>query len=160
MQTSLEIWSGGQTGVDRAAQDAATELGLPTGGWLPQGRLTEDGPLPTHYAGFRETDSPEYAERTRLNVRDTDATLILRWGEARGGTLETIEIARFLERPLLEINLAVTDPKAAAVLVSGWLQRFPPIRRLNAAGPRASQAPDVYGIARQVLRLALLTADG
>jgi len=37
----LEIRSGGQTGADRAALDAAIKLGLPYGGWCPQGRIDE-----------------------------------------------------------------------------------------------------------------------
>jgi hypothetical protein len=34
---------GGQTGADQAASDAAIELGIPYGGWIPKGRLTERG---------------------------------------------------------------------------------------------------------------------
>jgi len=44
----VEIVSGGQTGVDRAALDTALALGLPCGGWCPRGRRAEDGPLFTH----------------------------------------------------------------------------------------------------------------
>ena len=42
----MKIISGGQTGADQAALDAAIELTIPYGGWLPKGRKTEDGPLP------------------------------------------------------------------------------------------------------------------
>jgi hypothetical protein len=70
------IISGGQTGVDRGALDAAIELGLPHGGWCPLGRRSEDGPIAAHYC-LRETDSPDYPDRTERNVREGDATLIL-----------------------------------------------------------------------------------
>jgi Circularly permutated YpsA SLOG family len=40
-----KIVSGGQTGADQAALDAAIELGFPHGGWVPKGRKTESGPL-------------------------------------------------------------------------------------------------------------------
>lgn len=43
------IVSGGQTGADQAGLDAAINLGIPYGGWIPKGRLTEDGPLPEKY---------------------------------------------------------------------------------------------------------------
>ena len=43
------IVSGGQTGADRAALDVALTFDIPHGGWIPQGRKTEDGPLPTKY---------------------------------------------------------------------------------------------------------------
>jgi hypothetical protein len=55
---SLKIVSGGQPGVDRAALDAAIEHGLPLGGWVPRGRLAEDGPLDDKYV-VRETPSEE-----------------------------------------------------------------------------------------------------
>ena len=40
-----KIVSGGQTGVDRGALDAAIALGIPHGGWCPKGRKAEDGPI-------------------------------------------------------------------------------------------------------------------
>jgi len=44
-----KIISGGQTGADRAALDVAIKLNIPHGGWIPKGRLAEDGPLPDKY---------------------------------------------------------------------------------------------------------------
>jgi hypothetical protein len=44
-----KIISGGQTGADQAALDAAIKLGIPHGGWIPKGRLTEKGTLPDKY---------------------------------------------------------------------------------------------------------------
>ena len=79
----MHIISGGQTGVDRGALDAALKLDIPHGGWCPHGRLAEDGPIPDCYR-LRETDSAEYAVRTELNVFDSDATLILCRGRPRG----------------------------------------------------------------------------
>ena len=42
----MKIVSGGQTGVDRAALDAALESGVEAGGWCPEGRMAEDGTIP------------------------------------------------------------------------------------------------------------------
>ncbi len=44
-----KIISGGQTGVDRGAIEAALELGFPYGGLIPKGRLAEDGAVPEKF---------------------------------------------------------------------------------------------------------------
>jgi hypothetical protein len=79
------IVSGGQTGVDRAALDVALEFGIPCGGWCPKGRLAVDGVIPSWYP-LQETQCADYAERTRLNMLDSDGTLILNVGKLTGGT--------------------------------------------------------------------------
>src|SRR5512132_1315628 len=84
----VRIVSGGQTGVDRAALDAAMAFGLACGGWVPRGRRAEDGAVPPRYP-MRETRGYTYAERTRRNVRDSDGTLILTRGRPTGGTALT-----------------------------------------------------------------------
>ena len=156
----MEIWSGGQTGVDRAALDAALECGLPIGGWIPKGRLAEDGSVPLKYATLREARTLDYGERTRLNVQDTDATLVLSWGSPQGGTRETLDVARDLGRPALTIDLAEADAAMAAARIRDWLPSFDLVRRLNVAGPRASQAPLAYDRAREILRIAFGTDEG
>jgi hypothetical protein len=45
----VKIVSGGQTGVDRGALDAALAAGFPCGGWCPADRRAEDGPIPQRY---------------------------------------------------------------------------------------------------------------
>lgn len=69
--------SGGQTGVDRAALNFAIESGIQHAGWCPLGRRAEDGVIPDCYH-LIEADTPLYQQRTRLNVRDSQATLIIR----------------------------------------------------------------------------------
>ncbi len=149
-----KIVSGGQTGADRAALDVAAELGLGTGGWIPRGRRAEDGSVPARYAGMLETDSTDYAERTRLNVRDSDATLVIGFGPAHGGTALTLEIARALARPVIELDLAQVEPAEAALELRVWLSETRP-RILNVAGPRLSEEPRSAEGARQVLQAAL-----
>ena len=41
-----KVISGGQTGADQAGWRAARAVGIPTGGWMPLGFLTEDSPRP------------------------------------------------------------------------------------------------------------------
>ena len=96
----FKIVSGGQTGVDRAGLEAAIALGLPYGGWVPKGRLAEDGVVPLKYAGMQEHTSSNYAVRTKANVRDSDATLIIAPSlPLSGGTMLTLRTAERLHRP-------------------------------------------------------------
>lgn len=150
-----KIVSGGQTGVDRAALDAAVELGIKCGGWVPKGRRAEDGPLAALYP-MRETASTAYDVRTRENVKDSDATLILTRGEATGGTKYTLEQARALKKPYHIIDLKRTHSPLAALR---WLEAKRPVV-LNIAGPRESEAPGIYDEAGAVIRHLLELAGG
>jgi len=133
------IVSGGQTGVDRAALDVSMDLGLGCRGWCPKGRKAEDGPLPQRYT-LRETESSEYSLRTRYNVRDSDATLILNRGELAGGTAATLRFAEEMNRPCLVLQMDL-DPEIGEVLT--WIAQGQ-FRVLNVAGPRESKYPGIY----------------
>ena len=146
----LEVVSGGQTGVDRAALDTALELGLDCGGWCPRGRRAEDGPLSARYP-LRETPSAAYPQRTEWNARDSDATLVLHRGRLRGGTALTVRLARSLGRPTLAVDLGTT---ADADAVREWLAHEG-VRRLNVAGPRESEQPGIHDQAAAFLRQVL-----
>ena len=136
------IISGGQTGVDRGALEAAIALGIPHGGWCPRGRLAEDGTIPARYA-LQETDSPQYAVRTERNVVDSDATLIFCRGTPTGGTEWTLICAERYGRPYLVVDL---NHAVDCQTLRRWLTSVRP-KVLNVAGPRESQAP---GIQQQV----------
>jgi hypothetical protein len=142
----MKIVSGGQTGVDRGALDAAIELAIPHGGWCPRGRLAEDGPIPEQY-GLFETDSSDYPSRTQRNVVESDATLILFRGRIAGGTELTFRLAESHQRPRLAVDL---DAAADPARVRRWLaeQR---VEVLNVAGPRESQNPGIGALARAFL---------
>lgn len=146
----LKIVSGGQTGVDRAALDAAMELGLPCGGWCPYGRRAEDGRISDKYP-LRETKSPGYMARTKKNVGNSDGTLILTLGRIRGGTRQTVIFARELARPYLVVNMAKKTPPDR---IRDWICKHE-IQVLNVAGPRESKKPGVYKRARKLLQDSL-----
>ncbi len=142
-----KIISGGQTGVDRGALDAAVALGIAHGGWCPRGRLAEDGPIPGRYE-LHETDSPDYPVRTERNVLDSDATLILCRGQVSGGTELTLRLAERHRRPCLVVDL---DRPLDVDPVRRWLVSHQ-VQVLNLAGPRESQSPGIGALAAGFVR--------
>lgn len=146
------IISGGQTGADRGALDAAIELGIEHGGHCPSGRRAEDGRIPERFR-LVETESSDYAVRTERNVLEADATLLVTRGAPTGGSALTAALARKHARTFLHLDLdSGGDPVAA---VREWLAARP-IACLNVAGPRESSCA---GIAQEV-RALLVRALG
>ena len=139
----IRIISGGQTGADRAALDIALKLNIAHGGWIPRGRLAEDGPLDAKYK-LKEMPTDSYSARTEKNVLDSDGTVILTHGKPSGGTDYTREMALRHGKQMLCIDLNLTSPSDAASSITSWIQSQK-IKDLNVAGPRASEDPGIYG---------------
>jgi hypothetical protein len=150
----VKVISGGQTGVDRAALDAAIELGLDYGGAIPRGRKAEDGPVDAKYWKLTELGTADYRVRTHRNVEDSDATLIIAEGRIKGGTALTAKYASAEAKPRLIVDLKKQDEALALGETTAWLRRVRP-KTLNIAGPRESEAPGIYEAARRFLRLLL-----
>lgn len=70
-----KIISGGRTGAHQAALEAAIKLGIPHGGSIPKGKLTEAGPLPPEY-DLIEMQTAAYNGRTERNVFESNGTLM------------------------------------------------------------------------------------
>jgi len=145
----FRVVTGGQTGVDRAALDAALDGGVPCGGWCPAGRWAEDGPIAARYP-LIETPETDPAFRTRRNVADGDGTLIIVDSAPDQGSRLACAAARELGRARLTVNLSQTAPDAARARVAAWIAREN-IRVLNIAGPRESSAPGIYSRAHDLL---------
>lgn len=141
-----KIVSGAQTGADRGALDAALARGFPVGGWIPAGRRAEDGEVPARYldAGLVETRSSGYLVRTELNVKESDATLILSFtveGATTGGTGRTAEFAQKHGKPCRYFLASAegVDPAQLAGAIQFVRENDPKV--LNVAGPRESKQP-------------------
>ena len=132
------VISGGQTGVDRGALDAAIALGIYHAGFCPKGRKAEDGVIPACYE-LQEHASADYRKRTEANIFASDATLVLTIGEPTGGTLLTMNLASRCNKPLVVVDLVLLarfhrEPD----LVAKWIVEHK-VRMLNVAGPRESK---------------------
>ena len=143
----LRIHSGGQSGADLGALVAAKRAGLQTGGVAPLGFLTEKGPQPVLAKyGLVECNSKEYPVRTRLNIVQSDMTLILARTPLSGGSKMTLEMAKEVGKPVFVID--PWDVIAPGRVCNLLLEYQPEI--LNVAGNRESKAP---GIAQRTLEL-------
>lgn len=156
------VVSGGQTGADRAALDFAIEHQLQHEGWCPRGRLAEDGPLAEQY-NLRETPSRKYSQRTKWNVRDSDATVVFTLAEvATGGTALTLRVAKNYGKPVLHLareGHASAGTAEAIRAAADELNHFieaNEVYHLNIAGPRASQSPRIANFVWSVLAAALV----
>jgi len=149
----MKIISGGQTGVDRGALDAALETGIDCGGTCPVGRKAEDGIIPAHYP-MTEHASHVYSDRTRQNVIDGDATLILHFGRLEGGTAFTRQCCDAEAKPYLVIDATVEDQSVAVQRILDFIAQHK-VRVLNVAGPRASKVPQAHTTTKQLLTTVL-----
>jgi len=155
MALQITILSGGQSGVDRAALDAAIEKGLDYRGWCPKGGWAEDLAEPpgllARYPHLRETPGADPAERTRRNVRDCDRLLVLTdssGATASKGTELAREHALTLGRPCLVLDL---DASGVVEHARAFLEGGDRDMAVCIAGPRESEAPGIYAKIRAFL---------
>ncbi|MCY4159999.1 MAG: putative molybdenum carrier protein [Bacteroidetes bacterium] len=133
----LTVISGGQTGVDRAALDAAIKWGVSYQGWCPAGRLAEDGRIPDCYL-LRDTPTIDAAERTVRNVQDSEGILIL-------GEMNRSKGTRLARKTAISLNRSIYQSEFLENIepVLQWLRT---LNRgmVNIAGPRESEQPGIY----------------
>jgi hypothetical protein len=145
-----KVISGGQSGADQGGLEAARRAGIPTGGFAPEGFLTEDGPQPELAARYGlEECSGGYDDRTVRNVRAGDATVLFARKPGSDGTRLTLDTLARLRKP------HIINPTAAKL--RDFLADHD-VRVLNVAGNRESVAP---GLAAEVEHLLYeaFTAD-
>jgi len=144
-----KIVSGGQTGVDRGALDAALDAGFSCGGWATEDRIAEDGTIPARYP-LTGLPGGGYEERTLRNVLDSDGTVILYFGVLEGGTRQTRDCCKAHGKPHLVLDAARMDPQEAANATRAFVAKVG-ISVLNVAGPRESKRPGIYRASRSLL---------
>lgn len=152
-----KVVTGGQTGAEQAAWVAARRAGIVTGGYMPRGFQTEDGPAPRVGALYGAIEFPmDDARRIRANLRRADG---LFWFGDPDSTeaADTFAACRELAKPFLTINPRFTPPAE----VVAWLSVFE-TATLVVAGDRASRAPRIGPLVESFLDrtfAALRTVD-
>jgi hypothetical protein len=144
-----KIISGGQTGADRGGLDFAIKHGIPHGGWVPNGRLAEDGIVPLKYL-MHEHPSPLYPPRTAANIHHSDGTILFNPGRMmeRGSAL-TLELCYQKKKPFLIW--------AEGCDIAEWIKANN-IKVLNVAGNRESKCPGINKLVIEKLEEALIKA--
>lgn len=151
------IISGGQTGADRGGLDAAIELGVPHGGYCPKGRIAEDGPIPEKYL-LQETATTNYPDRTALNVKTADLTLVFVHAHVLdGGSKLTVNLADKFRKPYwIHSRIGASDTIAGITHSMEDVYRFcqRPII-INVAGNRESKSPGLQAYVKNVMLTVL-----
>lgn len=137
-----KIISGGQTGVDRAALDAALDFNFQCGGYCPKGRLAEDGIIDYRYP-LIEHSSKYYSKRTLENVLYGDGTLLFFNKKLKGGTALTAQFCKEQNKPIALIDAFQSSNSQAYNVALSFINQYE-IEVLNIAGPRKSQWQDGY----------------
>lgn len=99
------IISGGQTGADQGGLVAASRYGIRTGGCAPSGYKTQVGPNPLlECLGLRAEG--DYASRTKINVKESDGTVIVAHDVRSPGTRITVAACSQYSKPVLLIDVS------------------------------------------------------
>jgi len=145
----IKIISGGQTGVDRGALDAALAAGFSCGGWCSGDRSAEDGPIAQRYP-LTPLSGGGSRQRTLKNVHDSDGTAILFHEALTGGTKLTRDMCIREKKPFVVLDATqIVESRAVAAILRFIAEHE--IRVLNVAGPRASDWEQGYRFSLSVL---------
>ena len=148
--------------VNWFALDFAINRGIKHGGWCPLGRKAEDKIIPFKYS-LKETITPMYPARTRMNIRDSDATIIFSSDINSKGSLLTTKFCIELKKPyyivLLDKNekklIKDSNLKTTCQKLTAWLNKIKP-EIINIAGTRESHC---FGIQKKVQAILEIILD-
>jgi Circularly permutated YpsA SLOG family len=129
----IKIITGGQAGADQAGWRAAKRFGIPTGGAMPRGFLTEAGPHPefAELYGAHELETDSYPARTEANV--VAASVTLWFGHLNSAGYRATVAATRKHRKTL--NVVIPGESRRPSHVTAWVRMVHP-KVLNIAGNR------------------------
>jgi hypothetical protein len=153
-----KIISGGQTGVDQGALEAAKEIKIPTGGCLPKNCITERGPNVTLKLKYNmyESTSSDYRVRTEENIKKSDGTILITSLESRGSDL-TRKICEKTKKPYISIDSK--DPESH-LKIRKFVENLSLLRGrkviVNVAGNRESKSPGIGEETKRIIKKSFL----
>lgn len=148
-----KIISGGQTGADQGGLEAAEALGIQTGGFIPKGFRTEEGPRPDLAKRFDlvEHSAWGYPPRTRTNVFISNMTICFGRLTSPGSQL-TKKYCKELDKPFINIPHYVHEgarEQYIKLLVESIKKNSPDV--INIAGNRESKSPGIQEFTKNTL---------
>ena len=153
----VELRSGGQSGADRGAMDAAATLGIPVAGWCPAGGWAEDMPespgVRALFPQMTETPSADVVQRTEWNIRDSTCCIVLNTLEKGTSPGTDVGYGFYEKYHVLHFEIALDAPEGLEEQIEcacEWLRAMDGDVVLSFGGPRASEYPGIYGIAFHV----------
>ena len=157
------IRSGGQTGADRGALDAARQAGVPIAGWCPKGGWAEDMPEPpglmAPYPELVETPSADVIQRTEWVIRDSTCCIVFNThaaGTSRGTDAGYMFYEKY-DTPNWTFLLGEPDSYGEQVRAAiDWLNSLDDDAIVvGIGGPRASEYDGIYDIVFSVVTAIL-----
>ncbi len=150
-----KIISGGQTGADQAGLKAAKAKGYLTGGWLPKGCLTLEGPrfdLIQEYE-MKECLVAGYAARTERNIQDSDGTIRFATNWKSAGEKCTLRNLKWHKKSYFDIDIGKITTIPSTDMLE-WLALHE-IKTLNIAGNSEETSPGIHDLVYHYLCSAL-----
>lgn len=148
-----KVISGGQTGADIAGLKAAKKKGIETGGWIPKGFKTQEGPKLEYkdVYGLREHESEQYPPRTFLNVKESDGTLRFASKFDSSGEECTLRAINQYKKPYMDVTR--NNPRDSEE-VKMWIKKNN-IGVLNIAGNSEKTSPGIGKFVEEYLEKVL-----
>jgi hypothetical protein len=135
--TIQKIISGGLSVSDQVALDAAIRLGILHDGYIPWGRMTEIGTLPSKYK-LKELNTDNHFDCIEKNVKESKGTLIISAGKFNDDAEYARKMTLKYSHQFLYVDLELTPSFEAATLVNDWIQMYN-IDVLYVIGPFANE---------------------
>jgi hypothetical protein len=147
-----KVISGGQNGVDQAGLRAARDSGILTGGWLPQGCITLDGPRPDLLELYSMQEHPKkgYPPRTEANVRDSDGTIRIAKYFTSPGEKCTLKAIKWFKKTYFDVHIENWTTTSDMVDALVWIKQND-IKILNVAGNSEDTWPGINDMAYRYL---------